>query len=312
MVLYPNTTDVSEADFDAQYRGPHFGRVNYNSMVDAEPLGTNGCRVIVFDAGLLKIGWPCLDAQFNWWNDPTGPTGFGPGTGEGEAVYWCGKSVDYTPWLYVVHTEVLNEQIGKFGFFIKLCKGLNAVSTPIALEETAVPSRTWADVLANSDLTNGYKFILRWTGTGWDSLDEPELATTYLDPLEAFYIYLYNDSCMNLILMVNSDDGHPYAMPTRDLSAGWNLIGPNPIFPDDDIPTDDALSSIEQTPAGLPGYTQVISPVVRCQCAWYYVPGNWIAPDMESGRGYWVWMENADKLVGFGFSPLPDQLSHIH
>jgi hypothetical protein len=307
MVLWPNSQDLGEADYDALH-GPRFGRVNYNSIVDATPLGSNCGIVIVMDAGLLKIGWPRLDAQFNWWNDPTGPTGFGPGTGTGEAVYWVGKKVDYSPWLYVVHTEVLYEQLGKFGFYVKLCKGLNTISTPIALEQTAVDSRLWGDIVVNSGLAGKIKFVFRWdeVGQGWISVDPDN---DYFDPLNAWYIYLFDTvEPLNLILMVNSDDGHPYSMPTRDLEAGWSLIGPNPIFPESGIPVDDALSSIIQTPDGLPGYTQVISPVVRSQNSWYFVPGMHHAPDMKSGRGYWVWMENADTLVGFGFSPLPDQI----
>jgi hypothetical protein len=311
MKLWPGNHDLDEVTFEGR-GGPHFGRVNYNSMVDATPLGENGAyKIIVMDAGLLKIGWPKLDAKFNWWNDPTGPTGFGPGTGSGEAVYWVGKSVYYEPWLYAVHTDVLYEQLGKFGFSVKLCKGVNTISTPIALEESVVPSRQWQHIEANSGLTGGWKYLIKWDEVNqeWN----PVAPTDTFDPLEAWYIYLYDGwDCSSLILMVNSDDGHEYTMPTRNLAPGWNLIGPNPIFPAGSMPVDDALSSIVQTPAGLPGFSQVVSPVVRCQNAWYYVPGSKFAPDMESGRGYWVWMENPDVLVGFGFSPLPDQLSKIY
>ena len=130
---------------------------------------------------------------------------------------------------------------------------------------------------------------------------------TMLDPLDAFYIYLYDGAPMHIILMVNSDEGHPYSMPQRQLYAEWSLIGPNPLFPECGMWVDEALSSIEMTPSGLPGYTQVISPVVRCQEPWHYTPGM-DAEWMRIGRGYWVWMENADILAGFGFSPLPDQL----
>jgi hypothetical protein len=304
MKLWPSTTEINETSFDA-LSGPHFGKVNYNSIVDVQPIGENSNICVVVDAGLLKIGWPCLNAQYNWWNDPTGPTGFGPGTGTGEAVYWCGKSVIFTPWLYVVHTDVLYNQIGKFGFFVPLCKGLNTISTPIALEQTVVPSRQWQDIVANSGLAGKIKFVIKWDDGTQTWL--PVALTDNFDPLNAYYIYLFEDD-LNLILMVNSSNGHPYAMPTRSLEAGWSLIGPNPIFPDFGIAADEALSSIIQTPAGLPGYTQVISPVVRCQPSWYFVPGMKFSPCMESGRGYWVWMENPDTLVGFGFSPLPDQM----
>jgi len=278
-----------------------FGLVNYNSMVDATPLGVDAGPVMAMDAGLLKIGGP-LDARFNWWNHPTGPSGMGPGLGE--PVIGLGPPIFFSPWLYVVHEEVLDEQIGKFGFFIPMCKGLNTLSTPIALEETVVPSRQWQDIVANSGLGGKIKYVDRWdpvTQT-WQAV----APTDYLDPLDAFYIYFFEGG-LNVILMVNSSAGHPYAMPTRDLEARWNLIGPNPLFTNPGMPVKPALSSIVQTPAALPGYTQAISPVVHCQPSWAYtpeMPGP--GPMMLSGRGYWTWMENPDTLVGFGFTPLPD------
>jgi len=283
--------------------GPQFGVVQYNSMVDASPLdpGINAGPVIVMDAGLFKMG-PYLNAWYNWWNDPTGPSGFGPGNGE--PVIWTGfHPVDYVPWLYVVHTEVLDEQIGKFGFYLKMCKGLNTLSTPIALDEFVMPSRTWGDIVNNSGLAGEIKFVDRWDPTtqAWVSVTP----TTFLDPLDAFYVYFFHGP-QYVILYVNSSDGHPYCMPTRGLSAGWNLIGPNPIFPNPGMKVPVALSSIAMTPDALPGYTQAISPLVQCQDAWIYVPGMPPPPPtMKSGRGYWTWMENPDTLVGFGFSPLP-------
>jgi hypothetical protein len=290
-----------DEEADASWGG-FFGRVNYNSMVDTTDLGDNDGPVMVIDAGLLKLGFPCLNAKFNWWNHATGPSGSGPGNGE--PVLWIGMPVKFEPWLYVEHTEVLEEQLGKFGFYIKMCKGLNTLSTPIALEQNVVSSRTWGDIAANSGLAGKVKYVIRWDDAAqqWEDV----LPATTLDPLDAWYIYMY-DECDSVILMVNVDPGHPYAMPTRTLATGWGLIGPNPIFDESYMPVDEALTSIELTPDGLQGYTQAISPVVGCQPAWYYVP-DMDPEDMLSGRGYWVWMENGDILVGFGFTPLPDQL----
>ena len=277
------------------------GVVQYNSMVDATALGSNSGPIMVVDAGLFYMGFHPLPGRFNWWNHFTGPSGFGPGNGE--PVIWVFAEVWYMPWLYVVHTDVLDEQIGKFGFAFHMEKGLNTLSTPIALEEYVVPSRQWQDIVANSSLEDQVKFVTRWNPATqlWESV----APTDTLDPLDAFYIYMYEE-CHWVILMVNSDMGHPYSMPSRALSADWNLIGPNPLFgPPPFMPVDEALSSIEQTPAGLPGYTQVISPIVSGQEAWYYVPGMDNVPNMWKGRGYWLWMENPDTLAGFGFSPLP-------
>jgi hypothetical protein len=300
VALLPMRHVSEEDEASDEWRHTFFGRVNYNSMVDASPLGTNEGPIWEMDAGLLKIGMPYLNAKYNWWNHHTGPSGEGPGMGE--PVLWIGCPVCYVPWLYVEHTEVLEEQLGKFGFYIHMCKGLNTLSTPIALEETVVPSRTWEDIATNSNLIGKVKYVDKWVpGTGWVGVTPSDT----LDPLDAWYIYLFDD-CNSVILMVNVDDGHPYAMPTRTLAEGWNLIGPNPIFDEPGMWVDEALKSIELTSGGLPGYAQVVSPVVRCQESWHYVPG--MEPEyMNSGDGYWVWMENADTLVGFGFTPLPDK-----
>ena len=288
------------ADLDIVILCTH-GVVEYNSMVDDTKLGTIAGPVLYIDAGLLNLG-PLWSAKFNWWNDMTGPSGMGPGNGEPLVGFW----VKFEPWLYVEHGEVLDDQIGKFGFSIHMCKGLNTLSTPIALNMDL--SRDWERIVALSGLSGEVLFVDGWdpvTQT-WYSVLDPAYDSN-LDPLEAWYIYMFEE-CHSVILLVNPTRGHPYAMPTRELSARWDLIGPNPIFPEDGMKVGVALSSIEQTSAGLPGYTQCISPVVRCQDSWFYVPGMTKSKWMESGRGYWVWMENDDTLVGFGFTPLPDKL----
>jgi len=320
-LYYQRCHGFTEEDIDAEHGGSwwRFGDVNYNSMVDyADPLPGTSASILEDDAGLLKIGKPCLDATLNWWNDPTGPSGMGPGIVEEyaagkfnpEPVMWevggwqvC--PVEFQPWLYVDHAEVLCEQIGKFGFAVKLCKGLNTFSTPIALEEDVEPSREWGDIFANSDLAGKILFIDKWDASTQSWVEDISADET-IDPLDAYYIYSLGP-CTNIILYVNSSSGHPYSMPTQELYAGWNLVGPNPLWPDDGMRARHALSSVALTPMGLPGYTQVMSPVVFCQDPWAFVPDMFgPGPKMVSGRGYWLWMENdEDILVGFGFTPLP-------
>jgi hypothetical protein len=282
-----------------------FGHVNYNSMVDVSALGSNSGPVEVLDAGLLKIGGCWLDARYNWWNHATGPWP----VGLGEAVEWWGWApVEFEPWLYVVHTRVLDEQLGMFAFTIDLAKGLNTLSAPIALEQTVVPSRTWGDILTNSALVGEIKYADRWDPATQSWV--PVLPTDNVDPLDGMYVYLFHRGAATF--MVNSDIGHQYSMPSRQLlvpaDGGWALVAPNPLWDNSGIWVDRALNSLLVTPAGLPGYTQAISPVVNSQDAWYFVPGEDImSPEwMDRGRAYWVWIENTDILVGFGFSPLPD------
>jgi hypothetical protein len=291
------------------------GDINFNSMVDATPAGytQSAPYVLELDAGLLTI-FCCPDARYNWWNDPTGPSGLGPGNGE--AFIGCGE---FSPWLYVEHRQVLEEQVGKFGFYLPLCKGLNAVSTPIALEQSddvvSPASREWGDVFANSDLVSDVNVLLF---NRWDTQTQQWIGvapTDYFDPLDAYYMYLAYPT--SLILYVNSSVDHPYAMPVRGtvqtadnpnpMTEGWVLFGPNPQFDDHWMPVEVALSSVEQTYDGKPGYTQCITPNVWCQDRWIFTPN--MLPDesydLESGKGYWLWMLNAIDLVGFGFSPLP-------
>jgi hypothetical protein len=325
VVLFPS---IADTDVDAEGY-PWLGVVNYNSMVDPDPADllinsytglptTNGLCVLSIDAGLLKVGGCYLNAKYNWWNDATGPSGRGPGNGE--PVLWFDGIVVFSPWLYVPHTQALADQTGYFGFYIDLCKGLNAVSTPIALEDTIVESGSWGDVLINSGLFGYNPDNTPWTKVkylqkfdpdkygighgGWVLINDP-FAEAF-NPLVGYYIYLYDSpKPLHLILMVNASED---SWPMLTLLKGWNLIGPNPIFPDGCIPVDDALVSVEQTPEGDPGYVQVVSPVVRCQPSWYFVRGMNHAPEMKSGHAYWVYMLNEALLVGYGFTPVPDQL----
>ncbi len=57
--------------------------INYNNIT-----GNTGYGVNNVDSAVL------IDASYNWWDDPSGPGGWGPGTGDSVSRY-----VDYEPWL---------------------------------------------------------------------------------------------------------------------------------------------------------------------------------------------------------------------
>jgi hypothetical protein len=308
------------ADIDIMFICFDHGEVQYNSMVDYDDyigIGqVSSAPVKHFDAGLFKKG-PFLNAQYNWWNDPTGPSGMRPGHGEPLIVCGDPMSVKDIPWLYVPHTIAMDDQTGYFVYPVRLSKGLNTLSTPYALEEGGTviddyelpASRTWAEIRANSCISGMYKYICRWDEAQqtWVQVYDDDVLT----PLDAWYIYMKQPR--PVWLMINSDKWQSDAMPTRTLDVpaggGWCLISSNPQYDDMGMPVGVALSSIEQTPDGKPGYTQVISPIADSQDPWVFVPGGddydpYCTPWMQGFRGYWVWMENIDILVGFGFTPI--------
>jgi len=127
------------------------------------------------------------------------------------------------------------------------------------------------------------------------------VSTDSIKPLDAMYIKMNEGG--NFLLL--TDDTEGAMAPTKALSAGWNLIGPCPPFFDSGMYVEDAVSSVRGEP-GM-GYAFVMSPSVgSTQESWVWsgapaIPG---CPCVLSGLGYWVWMDSADTLAGFGFTPV--------
>jgi hypothetical protein len=62
--------------------------------------------------GMLAVGAQHVDARYQWWADPTGPSGFGPGFGQ-PIVWVLAADVEYIPWLWAWHaTCPLNDVDG--------------------------------------------------------------------------------------------------------------------------------------------------------------------------------------------------------
>ncbi len=274
---------------------PHGVAFNYNDMP-----GMVGSSLMVNNIPLPAMDWGMLalisdvDARYNWWGDPTGPSGMGFGVGQ--AIYWCDlcTRVEFEPWLWDFHAPMLQNHIGKFGFAICLDRCWNTFSTPIWLDDSV---DTWGELVEFSpDLIPGQTIgaALEWNGSAWVPAGD-------LTPLKGIYVFVEEPTCA--ILLASTED----SWPTRVLGQGWSLIGPNPPFCDGGMEVYAALRSIEQTSDGLPGYTQIVSPPVSGQDSWYWVPGMsgpGDSPWMQNGKAYWVWMENSDTLVGFGFTPI--------
>ncbi len=282
------------------YRFDGFG------IADAEGLGimTNGGTVAYnnIESGLLgdyKKDTP-TSAAYNWWGDASGPSGFGPGTGSPiYGVTYSDDPMTWEPWLTRPYETVLDEDKAYLGVELRpdtgLSKGWNTLSTPIALEDNS-----WRAI---SKMGEGLNYSIAYT---WDAVGQrwvQVVDSTRISPLDAVYVKLREDA--RLPVAISPEITSP---PVKYLKSGWNLIGPAYAFDQetlawDEMKVDKALISIDETPAGLTGYTVVLSPSINDE-AWVYTAGAAKTPKMSTGYGYWVQMENPDALAGFSSTPL--------
>ena len=144
-------------------------------------------------------------------------------------------------------------------------------------------------------------------------------------PLESYWIHsLANDQ---FGLITNRGVTNP---PSRNMYAGWNLIGADIYWELEEESVDTVLSSIEKATGDVTGYTQVLSvdqwneweeefECCHSNCSygkwfheepWVYVAGEpYYGQDMTRGGGYWVFMANqAVLLAGFNQTPLGPSL----
>ncbi|MFA7198614.1 MAG: hypothetical protein WC093_04925 [Methanoculleus sp.] len=246
-------------------------------------------------------------AFYNWWGDASGPSELGPGTGSPVI-----GTMNYEPWLtqpadIVLETgksyfglEIGSPNIGGDGYREGLAPGWNTLSFPMALE-----NNTWQAVTHSGD---GLNYSVACT---WDAANQRWVQVTgasKINPLDAVYI-LMNDYD-RLSVAISPEIMGP---PTKDLKAGWNLVGPAYDLKNGPIEVPDnylwwgepygtslvkALASVEET--------IVVSPSINPE-AWVYTVEDKKknAPDMDATCGYWVFMENPDTLAGFSSTPLP-------
>ena len=251
-------------------------------------------------------------AFYNWWGDASGPSGFGPGTGSPVT------GTNYEPWLtqpadVVLKTgkscfglEIGSPNIGGDGYRDGLEPGWNTLSFPLALE-----NNTWQAVTHAGD---GLNYSVAWT---WDAAGQRWVqmtATSKINPLDAVYIRM--NEYDRLPVAISPEITNP---PVKSLKAGWNLVGPAYDLDNGPIgdpylwwgepygtPVWEALTSAEETPAGLTGYSIVVSPSINPE-AWVYTWENYWDDgyDMDATCGYWVYMKNPVELAGFSSTPLP-------
>jgi len=271
--------------------------VQYNTIS-----GNNGYAI---GAGLATIAGAGQDCKYNWFGDATGPaytalvgatvTKSNP-NGTGDAIT---DKVAYYPWLHKSLTDVVNDNASYQACTMSLVSGWNTLSTPVQLISTADS----IDELIPAHMTIGYYY----DATGWH-----QVTTDVLNPCDAFYIKM---SVATDVLL--KFDASAWTTPSKDLTAGWNLISLAALDSDGKL-ADVAVASVYQTAAGLPGYSQVISPSQNAtQYDMYYnAGGSWSyssgqtadADSMLAGLGYWCYMQNAATLAGFEITPIAPDL----
>jgi len=249
---------------------------------------------------MLAVGSDA-NASYNWWADISGPEEAtnNPG-GVGNAVV---GSIEYQPWLTRVFQTALDDNIAYFGFaWVNVSAGWNIISTPIALDPSA---DTWGEYVALGD---GLDVHATSPAYYFNSQTQAWVALTSsyaLNPCDALYIRMASADTAPILYSPN------LSVPSRELYAGWNLVG-LAYTAGTGLKANETLVSVAEVTGGLTGYKLVVSPSLN-PSSWIYSSGaiaDWDgegqAPDgwMLRTYGYWVFMLNDGTLAGFTFTPV--------
>jgi len=265
--------------------------INYNDIYDNTGYGVN-----------VRSSVSTVNVKYNWWGSATGPT-YTAATGASVTVSNPGGTgenitdrVTYYEWLYKPIADVIADNAAYYSRVVSLSVGWNTLSTPIILD---VSGNTVDEVVDSAKITIAYWYDTNDTdadGTYWE-----QVTTGYqLEPCDAIYIKM--NATDSVLLKYNATD---LSTPTKDLYAGWNLIGLANL---ETKHVDDAVQSVANTSTNLPGYSQVVSPSMN-SADWTYSSGqSYTNQDMLVGEGYWIYMQNDCTLAGFTITPLQPSL----
>ena len=260
-----------------------------------------------------------LDATFNWFGDPLGPSG--EGTGAGDAV---STGVFFDPWSTRLSAIVVGDQVCYCGMErpTDLQLGWNAFSTPVSLE-----ANTLGDIISDfSKVQQAFAFNAAtqvWQLVGPTSvlLSGQGVLVKVSEPVTVRY--LFNPAISGPV--------------SQNLSEEWNLVGTTPPlvegeffeFPFEGIggtvdltssppehhgrafffpgmPLPEVLATIDVAGStSQPGWTMVVSPPLNPDPFVFTVNSTALAPEMFPFRVYWIHMENPDELGGFTSTPMP-------
>jgi hypothetical protein len=245
------------------------------------------------------------DCKYNYYGDATGPyySALSGATVSKSNTGGAGKKVSdyvtYYPWLHKSKADVVTDNASYQACTMSLVSGWNTLSTPVKLISTADS----IDELIPSGMTIGYYY----DATGWQQITTGKV----LSPCDAVYVKM--SAATDVLLKF---DASAYTTPSKALNAGWNLI--SLAYLSSSGKTDLAtVASVYQTAAGLPGYSQLVSPSLNATqtnmfgiagTSWAYSSGEVTANSCYAGLGYWVYMQNAATLAGFETTPIAPDL----
>lgn len=90
-----------------------------------------------------------------------------------------------------------------------------------------------------------------------------------------------------------------FSIPSRTLSANWNLIGGGMT-----TRTEIASCTSIAESGSTAGYSHIVSPAENAAGAWVYIAGANTAQSFVAGEGYWVFLPTARTLGLFDPTPV--------
>ena len=237
------------------------------------------------------------DCKYNWYGSATGPaytavTGATVTTsnpsGTGDSIT---DKVTYYPWLHVSKATVVADDANYCAQRVNLSVGLNTLSTPALLITTA---NTIAELIP--DYATNMEYCYKFDNGIWSNIGSDTLT-----PCHGYYIKM--TVADSVLLKYDADE---YYTPQWLLDEEWNLISLANL---ESKRVDLATTSVLLDSAGLPGYSQVISPSMNASSWTYSVGGTATNKNMLVGEAYWIYMQNDATLAGFTIFPLVPDLT---
>ena len=247
----------------------------------------------MWDYHLFGAADATVDAKYNYWGaDLSGPYHATNPNGTGDAV---SDNVNYRPWLYFTSVanggdtiaHILANQVPAYAQSVDLGAGWNTFSVPIGLDGQY---NTWAELYTLTSLD--YSLAYRFDSSSQTFQGLATNSTYAIAPGEGFYIKM--DSAGSIPYCYSTQ----FTIPSRDLKAGWNLIGGGM----DTRPEVDSCVSIATT-GSTAGYTHIISPPENAS-SWVYIAEASTAHYFAPGEGYWVFMAGDRTLGLFDLTPV--------